>query len=95
MIGFVVIQVGGGLFNRIYLKDKNSKSNLIRIMKICHKLFGYFLGIIYKINILWSWYDVPLSLVTYILIAWDILTLIVIVILKVYNKRLEQIIITP
>ena len=70
MIGFAIIQVAGGLFAKLYSVDKRANLKAVRWIKRCHMAFGYFMGLLYKINILWSWYAVPLPLVTYILIAW-------------------------
>jgi len=70
MIGFSIIQVGGGLFIKFYSVNKQANLKFVKVCKITHMLFGYFLGILYKINIMWSWYAVPLPIVTYILIAW-------------------------
>ena len=85
MLGFSVIQVGGGLFTRIYSVDRKANLKLVNILKISHLIFGYFLGLIYKINILWIWFYIPEA--TYILIAWEILSLIVLLYLKIGKQK--------
>lgn len=70
MLGFVLIQAGGGLIIKFYTRNINAKVRLIKRIKLVHKFFGFFLGILYKIIILYSWYRASLYLVTFILIFW-------------------------
>ena len=86
MLGFSVVQVGGGLFTRIFSVDRRANLKLAKAMKITHLVFGYLLGIIYKINILWVWYYYPQA--TYVLLAWEILSIIVLVYFKISSKKL-------
>jgi len=80
MLGFSVIQVGGGLFTRLYGLDRRANLKFVTIMKWSHSLFGYFLGILYKINIMWIWYYIPQA--TFIIMGWDIFCLLIWLYLK-------------
>lgn len=55
-MAFVVIQVAIGVFSRINLKNDKADLHLTKRVKNFHKYFGYFLAIVYKINIIWSWF---------------------------------------
>jgi len=57
-------------------------------MKKSHKYFGYFLGLVFKINVLMTWNGIPFPLITYSLIPWEVVSLILFIILKVYDKKL-------
>lgn len=65
---FVVLQVSGGVLIRMQLSDKTSSLATASKVKKGHRAFGYFLALIYKINIIWSW--VPTWTVVGILIVW-------------------------
>lgn len=68
LMGFVVLQVSGGVLIRMQLSDKSSSLATAGKVKKGHRAFGYFLALIYKINIIWSW--VPTWSVVGILIVW-------------------------
>lgn len=56
LMAFVVIQVSIGVFSRLYLQNEKADLQLTRRTKNFHKYFGYFLAVVYKINIIWAWF---------------------------------------
>jgi len=68
MLGLIVIQCASGLFSRIYQNDLRSDIFKLRVIKGGHKYFGYFLSILFKINIIWNWYGT--NNVFYFLVCW-------------------------
>jgi len=54
-------------------------------MKTSHMIFGYLLGIVYKINILWIWYYIPSA--TFIILAWELLSIAALVFLKLIKRQ--------
>ena len=92
MLGFVVIQVGGGIYTRLYNMDKKADVKRVLLMKRCHMCLGYLLGLVYKINIMWMWYSLEgTPAVTYFLIAWEVSCLTALFSIKFGIKKLEQI----
>lgn len=91
MLGFVVLQVVGGVLIRMQLSDKTSSLATAGNVKKGHRAFGYFLAVIYKINIIWSW--VPTWSVVAILIIWEIGFIATIIYQKNYRSKLENLII--
>jgi hypothetical protein len=58
MLAFIAIQVTLGIFARFFQRSPGENLLKFKITKNIHQYFGYFLAVIFKINIIWNWYGV-------------------------------------
>lgn len=70
MMAFVVGQASGGVIIRMQLDKETPNLNLLGRVRKGHKYFGFFLAVVYKINIIWSW--IPTWAVVALLVLWEI-----------------------
>lgn len=86
MMAFVVLQVIGGIITKLNI-DKSLQIKVAGGIKNTHRYFGFFIGLIYKINIIWSW--VPTWLAVGLILLWEVAFIITLIILKMNKlKRL-------
>ena len=69
MLGFVVLQVVSGLITSYYLNSKVLEQKVKIYIKLFHQIFAYFLGVLFKINMIWNWYSTDIK-VFVLLIVW-------------------------
>lgn len=69
MLGFVVLQVVSGLITSYYLNSKVLEQKVKIYIKGFHIIFAYFLGVLFKINMIWNWYSTEIK-VFVLLIVW-------------------------
>jgi hypothetical protein len=93
MIAFVVMQLAGGVLIRLQLGNKSANQALLDKVKKGHKLFGYFLALIYKINILISW--APTWAVVGILVLWEVIFIALMINFKWRRPQLEGVVSDP
>lgn len=60
----------------------------LKYVRNLHKVFGYFLALLYKINIIWAWYGTPFFFQA--LIVWDGLWIIAYILIKTLLPRLQK-----
>ena len=71
LLGFIVIQVAGGMACKMFQNNKSIDIHKLKIMRNLHRAMGYFLAILYKILILYAWYNYIESYFTALLV-WEL-----------------------
>lgn len=87
MLGFSLLQVMGGFAIRFLQHGKTLSVFSIKLMKRGHQIFGLFLAVLYKINIIWAWYGFEAFT---ILIIWDGLWIVAYILLKALLPKLQR-----
>jgi hypothetical protein len=87
MMAFVVLQVTGGIIIRLQLTDKSTQKTITAKIKSGHRYFGYFLALLYKVNIIWCW--IPSWVIVGILVLWEAAFITIMVYLKNKMVRLS------
>lgn len=77
MMGFVVLQVVGGVLIRLQLGKRETNMALVAKVKKGHAAFGYILAVVYKINVIWSWY--PTFVIMGLLLVWEVVILAILI----------------
>jgi hypothetical protein len=90
LLGLVALQATGGVLARFW--QLNQLADIFKLQKIkdIHKYTGYTIGVIYKIQILWSW---GVNGIFIFLIVWEICWLAALVYLKKFYPKLQKTII--
>jgi hypothetical protein len=88
LLGFLILLVCSGLFNR-YCKDSKLAKPLKTFIRRFHILFAYAVIILFKINILFNWYMTKMTVFAF-LTAWDVTFLLVWTYLKFFKDRIEE-----
>lgn len=71
LLGFIALQIIGGIANRMLQRGKKTEIFLLKKFRMVHRIFGYFLAILYKINLLWAWFN-TLTYVFIALMVWEV-----------------------
>jgi hypothetical protein len=90
MMAFVVVQVAGGVLIRLQLGNRQANLALLAKLKKAHMSFGYFLAIVYKINIIWSW--APSWPIFGLIIVWEACFVAVIMNRKLNRAHLKEVV---
>jgi hypothetical protein len=90
VLGFGVMQVAGGVLIRLQLGKRDANLALLSRLKKSHAGFGYFLAVIYKINVIWSWY--PTWIVMLLLLIWEAIIVGVLVWMKRERSQLREVV---
>jgi len=77
MMAFIVLQVAGGVLIRLQLGNRDANLALLARVKKGHRIFGYSLAIVYKINVIWSWAGTWILVGA--LIIWEICFIVLLV----------------
>lgn len=93
LLGFVVIQVVGGVVARLCQTSKSMDILKLKPIREVHRYFGYFLALLYKINILWAFSSNLTS--TGVLLAWEILWIIAYIAIKFPRVNIQGKIVNP
>jgi hypothetical protein len=88
LLGILVLQVGGGLFARFNQLNQLATISKLKLMNNIHKYSGYFIGVVFKINIIWSWYYI--LWVFEFLIVWELACLAVLLYFKLFYPKLTK-----
>ena len=88
MLGFVVLIVSSGLFTKFYRNSAFPRS-VKKGVKNFHRWFAYIIVVIFKVNVLWSWYYSPPMAAFACIMAWEVLCLLIWVYLKFFIKKVE------
>ncbi len=56
LLGFIIIQVAGGVIARMFQQNKVIDIFKIKWIRAAHRYFGYFLALLYKIDVLYAFY---------------------------------------
>ena len=87
LLGFVVIQVVGGMICRLLPKGKSIEINKLKFLRRGHHFMGYFLAIIYKGVNLWAW---NIGETFYSLLAWELLWFSIFFAVKFGRSKMEK-----
>ena len=87
MLGFVVIQAAGGLIARILQQQKKMDIFKLKSMRVAHRYFGYFMTLLYKINVYWAYYSTPYFFTG--LLVWECLWIIAWVVIKLFFVEMQ------
>jgi len=87
MLGFVVIQVAGGLIARLLQQQKKMDIFKLKSIRAAHRYFGYFMAALYKINVLWVYYATPYVFTG--LLVWECLWIIAWVVIKLFLIEMQ------
>lgn len=90
MMGFVVLQVTGGVLIRLQLGKRETNMGLMAKLKKGHAAFGYLLAVVYKINVIWSWY--PTIIMMVLLLIWEIVILSILIYWKRKREQLKEVV---
>ena len=67
LLAFVALEVIGGILSKMTEDRISLGVTMAKRIKTLHRIFGYFLAFVYKVNVFWSW---GTGVVFYILILW-------------------------
>lgn len=88
LLGLVVLQIAGGFIGRFCQVNQRLDIFKLRMLKGVHKYTGYFIALLFKINIIWCWDDVLWVFI--FLIVYEILCLVVLFYFKVVDPKLQK-----
>jgi hypothetical protein len=85
LLGLVALQVTGGILARFCQLNKLIDIFKLQSIKNLHKYCGYSIGVVFKINILWSW---AVNWVFVFLIIWEICWIGALIYFKCFYPKL-------
>jgi hypothetical protein len=71
---------------KLYQNKADSNFLFLKKLRSIHGWFGYFLALVYKINIVISW---GFGIMLYIIIIWELATICIVVYIKFFMPKLE------
>jgi len=93
LIGFVILQVAGGTLATILQRNKMIDIIKVKPIRAVHRYFGYFLALLYKLDILYEFY-----VNTYVFISlmiWEVLWITAFICIKLFLHDIQTKIIDP
>jgi hypothetical protein len=88
LLGFVVIQVVGGVLAIQLQQQKKTSILILKYIRTAHRWFGYFMALLYKINILMAQYFRPYVFTA--LLVWECLWIITWVAIKLFLLEMQS-----
>lgn len=88
LLGFVVIQVVGGVMARQLQQMKKMDIFKLKSIRTAHRWFGYFMALLYKINVLMAFYATPYIFTA--LLVWECLWIIALVVIKLFLFEMQS-----
>ena len=95
VLGFVVIQVAGGVIARMFQQNKAMDILWLKRIRAAHRYFGYFLAILYKIDLLYEFYGSTIIEPFAVLLSWELLWILAYILIKVYLYDMQAKIVDP